>query len=186
MPQSRPGPDLERFRDYLRLLARAQLGPGIRAKLDPSDLVQQTLMRAHAAKDRFKYRSDAELGAWLRRILARQFANALRDLGRGRRDATRERSLEAALDASSHQLEAVVAADISSPSQRADRNERILLLAGALAQLPEAQRDAVTLHHLQGLSVAEVAAHLGRTRASVVGLLSRGLKELRTLLSDLD
>ena len=179
-------PDFEPFRDYLRMLARAQLDTRLAAKLDPSDIVQQTLLCACAERDRFERRSDAETAAWLRRILAHQLANAVRDLGRGRRDARREQSLEAALDASSARLEAMLAAEISSPSQRADRNEQLLRLAGALAKLPPAQCEAITLHYLQGRNLAETAAHLDRTPAAVMGLLHRGLKGLRNLLQDLE
>src|SRR5207249_5037256 len=95
------GPTLERFRAYLCLLARMQMGPRLQAKLDPSDLVQQTLLQALQMLDRFQQRSDAELAAWLRQILAHKLANASRDLGRAKRDMARECSLEAALDQSS-------------------------------------------------------------------------------------
>src|SRR5919204_1732862 len=131
---------LERFRQYLRLLAGLQLAPRLRAKLDPSDLVQQTMLQAYQAREQYRGGTDAELAGWLRRILARTLQNAARDLGRAKRDAARERSLEAALDASSARLEAWLAADDSSPSQRAERNEQALQLAAALARLPEAQR----------------------------------------------
>ena len=178
------GQDLERFRDYLRLLARLQLDPRWQAKLDPSDIVQQTLLQAYEARDQFRGRNTAERAAWLRQILARVLANAVRDLSRAKRDAGRERSLEAALSQSSSRLEAWLAADQSSPSESVERHEQLLLLAGALAQLPQDQREAVTLHHLQGWSLAELAKHLDRSEAAVAGLLHRGFKKLRELLHE--
>jgi RNA polymerase sigma-70 factor (ECF subfamily) len=81
-PAGRNGPTLERFRAYLHLLARLQMDPRLQGKLDPSDLVQQTLLQALQALDKFRGRSDAELAVWLRQILAHQLANAARDLGR--------------------------------------------------------------------------------------------------------
>jgi RNA polymerase sigma-70 factor (ECF subfamily) len=111
-------------------------------------------------------------------------ANVARDLGRDKRDVGRERSLEAALEESSARLEGWLAAEQSSPSESVERHERLLRLAEALAQLPKDQREAVTLHHLQGWSLAELAKHLGRSEAAVAGLLHRGFKKLRELLQD--
>src|SRR5206468_4920779 len=101
------------------------------------------------------------------------------DLARAKRDAALERSLEASLADSSARLEAWLVADQSSPSQRAERNEQLLALSRALAALPDAQREVLVLRHCQGLSLAEISEHLGRSRASVASLLRRGLKELR-------
>jgi RNA polymerase sigma-70 factor (ECF subfamily) len=178
------GRDLERFREYLLLLARLQLDPRWQAKLDPADVVQQTLLQAHQARDQFRGQSAGEQAAWLRQILARVLANVARDLGRAKRDVGRERSLEAALEESSARLEGWLAAEQSSPSESVERHERLLRLAEALAQLPKDQREAVTLHHLQGWSLAELAKHLGRSEAAVAGLLHRGFKKLRELLQD--
>jgi RNA polymerase sigma-70 factor (ECF subfamily) len=177
---------LDRSRSYLRLLAGLQLDPRLRGKLDPSDVVQQTLLQAYQALPQFRGQSEAELAAWLRQILARNLANAARDLGREKRDVARERSLEATLAKSSAQLEAWLAAEQPSPSQEADRNEQLLHLAEALAALPEAQREALELHYLQGRPVAKVAEYLGRSTTAVVGLLHRGLKQLRSRLQQLE
>jgi RNA polymerase sigma-70 factor (ECF subfamily) len=177
--------DLERFRAYLHLLARLHLDPRLRAKLAPSDVVQQTLLQAYQGLAGFRG-GDAQLLAWLRRILARNLAHAVRDLGRAKRDVARERSLEEAVDASSARLEAWLAAEQSSPSERADRNEQVLRLTEALAELPEAQREAVVQHYWQGRSLAEIGEELGRTPAAVAGLLHRGLKQLRSRLQELE
>lgn len=184
-----PGPmdrsrGLERFRAYLRLLASVQLGAGLRAKLDPSDLVQQTLLKAWQGLEQLRGQSDAEVAAWLRRILARTLANAVRDLGREKRDVKRELSLEASLEQSSARLEAWLADAASSPDERAERNEQVLRLAAAVDQLPEAQREAVILHHLQGQTLDATAEQLGRSAAAVAGLLKRALKVLRQRLQD--
>jgi RNA polymerase sigma-70 factor (ECF subfamily) len=175
------GPSPERYRSYLLLLARRHGG-----RLDPSDLVQQTLLAAHRQRGQFRGHTAAEEAAWLRRILAGTIADAFRALGRGKRDVGRERSLEAELEASSARLHDWLAAGQSSPSQRAVRAEDSTRLADALAQLPEAQREAVTLRHLHGLPLAAIAERLGRGPAATAGLLKRGLARLRELLQDTD
>jgi RNA polymerase sigma-70 factor (ECF subfamily) len=178
------GRRLEPFRAYLRLLARLHLAPQLRGKLDPSDVVQQTLLQAYQALEQFRGDSEAQLAAWLRQVLARNLAQALRDFGRARRDLAREQSLQAALDASSARLEAWLAAEGSSPSQRAEQAEQALRLAEALEQLPEAQREALVLQHWQGLSLAQIGEHLGRSPEAVAGLIKRGLRQLRQLMQE--
>ena len=169
----------EGYRDYLHLLARLQLDPRLRGKLDPSDVVQQTLVKAHQNRGQFRGRTAGEEAGWLRRILVNTLIDAARKF---QRELDLEHDIERAIGESSARLEAWLAADQSSPSEVVARHEQMLDLARALAQLPEDQRTAVELHHLRDASVAEIAARLGRSEASVAGLLRRGLQNLRTLL----
>src|SRR5262245_5708064 len=150
-PTPAPDPSLERCRDYLLLLARFQLDPGLRGVLDPSDVVQQTLLKAHEKRHQFRGASEGELLAWLRRVLA----NHLADLARkhARRLQGQERSLEAAVEESSLQLELWRASDSTSAGGRAIRQEQLLRLAEALACLPEDQRTALELKHLRHVPV---------------------------------
>jgi RNA polymerase sigma-70 factor (ECF subfamily) len=177
-PIDRP---IERYRDYLRLLARLQLDPRMQAKLDPSDVVQQTLLKAHQKLDQFRGRTDGELAAWLRRILANTMTDAVRSF---RLELGAEQSLQRSLEDSSARLDAWLVARDESPEGQVRRHEQTLAVASALAQLPDDQRLAVELHHLKEMSVADIGALMDRTEASVAGLLRRALKRLRELLGE--
>jgi RNA polymerase sigma-70 factor (ECF subfamily) len=185
-PQARgshSGPFLDGFREYLRLLARLQLDARLAGKIDLSGVVQQTLLEAHQARDEFPS-DDARQAAWLRRALANNLTDEIRRLRSRRPEKVREQSLEQALEASSARLEAWLASEESTPCRRVIHREQLSRLARALLQLADDQRRAVELHHLQGLSLADVGHHLGRTREAVAGLIFRGLKNLRMLLAD--
>jgi RNA polymerase sigma-70 factor (ECF subfamily) len=179
-----PAPDVERFREYLRLLARLHLDPRFQGKVDLSGVVQQTLLEAHQAQEQLRRMNDAQQAAWLRRALANNLTDEVRRLSRAARDVTLERSLEAALEESSSRLERWLAAGEPSPSEQAVRNEQLLRLADALARLPDDQRTAVEMHHLQGRPLAEVAEQLGRTRGAIGALLLRALRKLRRLMEE--
>jgi RNA polymerase sigma-70 factor (ECF subfamily) len=183
-PDDDPARPLGDFRSYLLLLARAQIAPRLRGRMDASDVVQQTLLEAHRDLDQFCGRGEAQQAAWLRQILARNLANAVRDHGRAKRDISRERSLEAALEQSSVRLEAWLAADQSSPGQKAERHEAIDRLAKALEAASDDQRKALVLRHLQARSLAEIAELMGRSQSAVAGLLHRGLTGLRNKLAE--
>ena len=175
-------PDLERYRQYLLLLARSQVEAHLHDPIDLSGVVQQTFLEAHQNLADFRGTSAEELAAWLRQILSHNLADAMRGLAAAKREPHRQQSLEEALEQSSVRLGAWLAADQSSPSQHAQVEERAVQLADALAQLPDAQRTALMLQYWHGYTLAQIAAHLGRTPAAVAGLLKRGLKQLQTLL----
>jgi RNA polymerase sigma-70 factor, ECF subfamily len=173
---------LESFRNYLLLLARLNMGSELQGKLEPEDLVQETLLKAHRSRDRFRGGSEAECLVWLRTILARSLTDAARR--HAPNAGVRERSLEEELEHSSRRLGSMLAADQTSPSQKASRDEQLLRMADALAGLPEDQRRAVELRHLHGLPTAEIARRMDRSIAAVGGLLQRGLRALREGLDE--
>jgi RNA polymerase sigma-70 factor, ECF subfamily len=175
---------IERHRGCLLALARLQLAarPWLSAKVDASDVVQQAMLQAHAARQQFHGATTEELVGWLRRILTRTLANSLRAFGQDKRDIGVERSLEVDLDASCSRLEAWLAADQTSPSEAAADHERAGVLAAAVAELPDDQREIVLMKHCHGLSLATIATRTHRTPASVAGLLRRGLQHLRQRL----
>src|SRR5215813_7975999 len=83
------------YRNYLRLLARTGIDQSMQGKADPSDLVQETLLKAHQHFDQFRGQTEAELVAWLRKILTRNLADLVRRFKMANaRQVARERSLE--------------------------------------------------------------------------------------------
>jgi RNA polymerase sigma-70 factor (ECF subfamily) len=174
---------LEPFRHYLLVLAKLHLDARLRGKLDPADLVQQTLLRAYPALGHLRTREPAVVAAWLRRILARTLADTVRHYDADKRAVDLEQSLTADLDKSASGLADWIAADQTSPSERAERNEDLLRLADALARLPDTQREVIALKHFQGKTLAEIATATKRTVPAVVGLLRRGLESLRESLN---
>jgi RNA polymerase sigma-70 factor (ECF subfamily) len=185
MPESDPTRDafdLARYREYLCSLARARLDPRLWARVDPSEVVQEALLKAHAARDQFRGQTEQELAAWLRTIFNNTLSNALRACGR--RHGLTSVSLNDLSESSSAQPANVPADTGLPPEEVAAHNEQLLRLAAALKGLPDDQRVVLEMKHLHGLSVTEIYEQTGRTRASVAGLLFRGVNALRGLLDE--
>jgi RNA polymerase sigma-70 factor (ECF subfamily) len=177
-----PAGVLEPFRKYLTVLAGLHLDRRLRGKLDASDVVQQTMLRAYSALGGLRQREPEVLAAWLRSVLASTLADAVKHFERDKRDVGLERSLHDDLDRSASGLASWLAADQTSPSGRAERNEELLRLVGALADLPELMREVVVLKHCQGWTLRQISDRTGRSVPAVASLLRRGLAELRDRL----
>jgi RNA polymerase sigma-70 factor (ECF subfamily) len=175
---------LETYRNYLRLLARTGLGVSLRGKADPSDLVQEALLKAALHFGQFRGAGDAELAGWLRQILARCLNDLVRRYRTDGRRAGREQSLEQLLNQSSEAMGRIVATEGPSPSASAERRDLAVVLSDALAELAEDQREVIVLHHLEGLGWDEVAQRMGRSRGAVRMLWTRALKQLRPLIDE--
>jgi RNA polymerase sigma-70 factor (ECF subfamily) len=174
---------LERYRAYLVVLARVQIGRRLQGKVDASDVVQEACLGAYRDFPQFRGTTEKELLGWLRQILASLLANLVRHYqGTQRRDVRLERQLAGELEQSSQALDRGLVAAQSSPSQQAIRREQSVLLAAALGRLPEDWRELLILRHLEGLTFPEVARRMGRTVDSVKKLWPRALAGLRRLL----
>jgi RNA polymerase sigma-70 factor (ECF subfamily) len=174
------GQVLERFRAYLTVLARVQIGRRLQGKADCADVVQETFLDAARQFPNFRGTTEAELTSWLREILAGCLAHLIRRyFGTQRRDVRLERELEADLDHSSRALVLTLASPQSTPSERASRREQDGLLADALEKLPEDYREVIVLRHLEGLTFPEVAQRMGRSLDSVEKLWLRAVTRLR-------
>jgi RNA polymerase sigma-70 factor, ECF subfamily len=173
-------------REFVRCLVRARCGGQLRARVDSSDLVQETLLRAAQNIGQFQGEGEAAWCAWLTRIAEHEVVRQLRvHVGAEKRTVEREQPLEPpgpAADASSR-LGQWFARSLSTPSQAAMRNERVLVLAEALGRLPEDYREVLVLRHLEGLDFPEIAGRLGRSHGAVRVLWTRALKKLRDELA---
>ena len=183
-PPADPWP-LERYRPLLRVQVRKlELDLRLRRRFDSSDLLQETMLRAHENLPQFSGETEAEFVRWLQEILGNVATDAVRKATAKKRDVGMERSLEAIVGGSTVLLAGQLAADDSSPSERLQRHEEELRLAAAIDRLPEDQRDVVIQRDLLGTPVGEIAEFLGKTEKAVAGLLFRGRRALREILEE--
>lgn len=130
------------YRRYLRLIAQLHLGGLLQAKLDPSDLVQETFVKAHQQRGDFRGQTEAEWRGYLRQILHNVIADAIRRYTRDKRNVHLEAKLEQSLNGSTRRIEDLVG---STPGLGMEREELFMQLAEALEQLPSDERRALEL-----------------------------------------
>ncbi|WP_406693612.1 sigma-70 family RNA polymerase sigma factor [Singulisphaera sp. Ch08] len=169
---------LEHYRDYLRLMGRSLIGQTLRTQLDPSDVVQETFLKAHREFARFLGEGEPELVAWLRRILIHTLIDQSRYHRSQARNPRRQESLERANLDVRHPL-----ADAGpSPIAIAMNHERSVLIAEALEQLPKAYREVFVLRNVEQVPIEEIAARMGRSTNAVRKLWTRAMLTLRQAL----
>jgi RNA polymerase sigma-70 factor (ECF subfamily) len=171
---------LEHFRSYLKLIASHEIGSKLGAKLDASDVVQDTFLDAHRYFENFQGESVTQFTAWLRAVMAGVMANTMRRyLGTKARDIRLEKQLAADLDNSAAMLSELLVASISSPSQNIMRDEQTLQLAQAMSNLSSDYQSVLTLRHIEGLTFPQIASRLNRSVDSVEKLWLRAIVQLR-------
>lgn len=166
----------ESCRSYLLLVANQELGADLQAKINPSDLVQETFLEAKQAFPRFEGASEAELMAWLRRILLNNLANVTRHY-RG----TRRRQLQRELGLNGNDVQEPIdlPAAAPSPSEQLLAREQAAALEAALARLPEHYRVVLQLRHQESRSFVEIGDALGRSADAARMLWARAVEQLR-------
>jgi RNA polymerase sigma-70 factor (ECF subfamily) len=173
---------MEHYRPFLLIVSRRNLGAAS-PDTSYSDVTQQTLMEACQAFDRFSGSTEPEFSAWIKRI----HDHNLVDAGRKRQVARKHKLAPAqpfySADGSASFCWREPAAEQSSASQKFLRGERALRLAELMQSLPEMQREAVRMRHLEGWPVEEIARELDRSISATAGLIKRGLKALREKMS---
>jgi RNA polymerase sigma-70 factor (ECF subfamily) len=162
------------FRGYLLKIAREELDADLQAKGGASDLVQETFVDARRDFARFVGGDEAELRAWLRRILLNNLAN----FTRGYRE-TEKRRVEREVPLDDGSGDRGLAADQSTPSGQAMKDERAEALVRALEQLPEDYRRVLQLRHEEELSFKEIAEVMGRSPQAVHKLWARAVERLQ-------
>lgn len=174
---------LELYRNYLTVLAATRLDARLQPRASPSDIVQETMLRAHQHFGQFRGQSEGELLCWLRQILANNLAKLIeRHVLAARRDVRREVSIDelgADLHRSTVQLASLLPAAVRTPASVAEQREEAVLLADRLASLPADYRDVLVLRNIQGLPFEEVSQRMGRTTGACRMLWLRAIERLR-------
>ncbi len=162
---------LEAFRNWLRIFASQQLPDETRPRIDPSDLIQDTLKSAIKNFADFRGETPIEFQIWLKRIHERNLQDTIKfHRGAQKRNVRRTIGMNPNVDlpkAGDEPIEDVIL------------GEEAIALADALEKLPETQQEAIRLRFTDHLSVAEIGKRLNRSRDAAAGLIKRGLRNLR-------
>ncbi len=173
----------EKCRAYLGFVARAQVESWLQAKVDASDLVQQTMLEAHRGLAGFRGDTEGEWLAWLRQILTHNAADYVRRYrGTAKRQARREVPLYGPTATGSREDNRDPSDPGESPSQLVMRREHEIQLADAVSKLADDYQEVIMLRNLQRLPFDEVARRMGRSRPAVQMLWLRALRKLEKTL----
>jgi RNA polymerase sigma-70 factor (ECF subfamily) len=171
-----------RQRDLLVFIER-QLGPGLRRKLEPDDIYQETCIEAVRSLGKFEM-GDRDPFSWLCQVAERKIIDAHRRFfDAQKRDAGREVSQGTPGGDSEHAaIVDLLVASMTTASQAFSRNLKEVKLLEALAKLPEDQREALRLRYIEGLPSKEIAERLGKSDGAIRVMLTRSLGKLHDLM----
>ena len=167
---------LDRHRPYLKFITQRALDGRLQARVDDSDIVQQTCLSALRNFQQFDGKEEAQFVAWLQKIHERNIQDTIR-----RHAGAEKRAV--GNEVAGSRLEGLFHLETLSPSQRVMQAEDAVRLSEVLASIPADQGEAVRLRHIEGWSLADLEQHFGRSETAVASLIKRGLENLRKRLN---
>src|SRR6516165_8501443 len=178
----------DQYRDRLRRMVELRIDARLRARLDASDVLQEAFL--DVARDLDAYLADPKLPPllWLRMHVGQRLTTLHRQhLGTKMGVAGMEISLyrDALPQASSAALAAMLLGRQTSPTQAAQRTERLLRIQEALNTLDPIDREVLALKHFEELSRAETAEVLGIRPEAAAKRYFRALKRLKEVLASM-
>ncbi len=166
---------------HLAAMAHHNLDDRLRNKLNPSDIVQQTMTRMIHGFGDFRGATSGEFYSWLNTILRNEIHSTRRDLFRDRRDVRREQTLSTPPSMGDAPL-----VDSTTPGALALQQEKLQRFRDVIGRLPADYATVVELRGLQEMPFNEIAEKMGRSVNSVTKLYSRALVKLQQELANLD
>lgn len=183
--ESQLGELLTVYRNYLNVLANSQLDRKLRARVSPSDVVQETMLEAHRDFHQFRGVSEREFVGWLRKILVHNLARLIdRHVKAGKRDVRRDvplAKLYASCDRSAMNLEASLVDNQKTPSTDAQHRERAVILADVMNELSDDHREVLMQRNIRGLKFRQIAESMEKTEAATKMMWMRAIKRLREI-----
>lgn len=178
-------PDLSRhISDYLTLMAEKNLPQSIRGQVNPSDVVQQTMLKVVQGIDGFRGHTTAEFYGWLNTILRNQSLRFTRDMTRQKRDIRRQVSINQ--DERDEQPRIDLPDAMATPKSQAIAREQLELIERALRKLPTDYEQVVRLRNFDELPYEQIAEKMNRSVGAVTQLWFRAMVKLRKELESLE
>jgi RNA polymerase sigma-70 factor (ECF subfamily) len=165
----------EKYQRRLAVLVHFKLSERTRTFAEVDDIVQETLLRAFRDIEHFAYQAPDSFLRWLSAIADHVIVDRVRYAGRERR-AGEEIPFRSESNPAGPEP-----ADTKTPSRLLAQREAVERLLERLAALPDDYRQAILMAKIEGLSTAEMAAQMGKSREATALLVYRAVKRFRAL-----
>jgi RNA polymerase sigma-70 factor (ECF subfamily) len=179
---------MQRHRQRLKKMIDARMDPRLRARVDPSDVIQEALTTAALQLSEYLETEPIPFYPWLRRITWQKLVHAHEmHLDAAKRSVRRERQGFWGLSgrSTSQLLDSLdgLPGNTSTPSAAADREESRRRLTEALASLAEIDREVLVQRYVEQMSMKEIGVGLELSEAAVQMRHMRALQKLHKLLT---